>query len=185
MQEEGYVFVLACDMPSVSESLYARLAGESAVSEAEVIDRRGSRFMRFIIQKRRLAPAPAGAGGTSQDDAVLQQAHTDIVRELFSPGRRSVSQPEYTGRLRAILPRSRPVITVKIYLIRWIGERTGLVMRSVLCLCGRKAAQTGGEWSCLACLPNGKRPRTLLNRFQADEISLSVRMRSTPRCMLH
>lgn len=37
MQEEGYVFVLACDMPSVSETLYTRLAAESAVSEAEVI----------------------------------------------------------------------------------------------------------------------------------------------------
>lgn len=37
MQQEGYVFVLACDMPSLSESLYARMAAECQVSEAEVL----------------------------------------------------------------------------------------------------------------------------------------------------
>jgi molybdenum cofactor guanylyltransferase len=79
MQEEGYVFVLACDMPSVSESLYTRLAAESAVSEAEVIRTPGQPFHALYHTKAAPKLLQQLEQGELRMMRMLDRLHTELV----------------------------------------------------------------------------------------------------------
>ena len=84
MLEEGYVFVLACDMPIVSESLYTRLAAESAVSEAEVIRAPGQPFHALYHTKAALKLLHQLEQGELRMMRMLDRLHTDLVEPSSS-----------------------------------------------------------------------------------------------------